>query len=407
MESARGSSCSENSSSVLLPSSQQEEEINIYLKIIKTVALSNVKRSETISNLKALLCEKEGVSENFQELYFSGERLSNDHKLIDCGIEQNSTLHLFLQTSGVMKLFVIIVSNQKTIEIEAKIQDTIENIKSKVSAKEGILSDQYSLFHAGMLLDNLRTLGSLGIRGESTLHLVFNPRDVLSVSVKVPNGEIVKMEVKLLYTVRDVKAVVGSMAGFPVGDQCLIYEGKKLEDSKTLALYDLKEDSVLEISPLTIQIFVKVWSGKTITLHVQQNESISSVKNRVFHKLRRQPNDFHYLVFGGKRLENGSNLASYGIEKQSTLNMVFWPRNFFPVKLSTIGEFQTGIQSSTPIGELKKLIERKWGNPVKEVFLGERPLEDQFSLGHYGILYKDIKLQGNLFPNRVVLFEQQ
>ncbi|KAM7485382.1 hypothetical protein LguiA_001391 [Lonicera macranthoides] len=306
-----------------------------------------------------------------------------------------------------MKLFVTIISKQKTIEIDAQIQDTIKSIKSKVQAKEGILSHGFSLFYAGTLLKNNRTLASFNIKGESTLHLIFNPRDVLSVSVKMPDGKIVKMEAKLLYTVGDVKEMAGSMIGFPVSDRCLIYEGKKLEDSKTLALYDLKEDSVLEISPLSIQIFVKVWNGKTITLHVQQNETIFGVKNRVFHKLQRLPNDFHYLVFGGKRLEDGKDLASYGIKKQSTLNMVLRPTTFFPVKLSTIGDFQTGLRSSTPIGELKKLIERKWGNPVKEAFLGERPLEDRFSLGHYGILYKDIKLQGNLFPNRVVLFKQQ
>lgn len=207
-----------------------------------------MKRSETIKNLKALLCDKEAVSEHFQELYFSGEHLNDDHKLIDCGIQKNSTLHLFLQTSGVMKLFVTIISKQKTIEIEAQFQDTIESIRSKVQAKEGILSHRFSLFYAGKLLENSRTLASLGIEGESTLHLIFNPRNVLSVSVKMPNGKIVKMEVKLLYTVGDVKEMAGSMIGFPVSVQSLIYEGKKLEDSKTLALYDLKEDCLRDIA---------------------------------------------------------------------------------------------------------------------------------------------------------------
>lgn len=362
-------------------------QINIYLKIIKTVALSNVKRSETIRNLKALLCEKEGVSENFQELYFSGERLSNDHKLIDCGIEQNSTLHLFLQTSGIMKLFVVIVSKQKTIEIEAKIQDTIENIKSKVHGKEGILSDQYSLFHAGMLLENFRTLGSLGIRGESTLHLVFNPRDVLSVSVKVPNGKIVKMDVKLLYTVGDVKAIVGSMASFLVGDQCLVYKGRQLEDSKTLACYELEEDSMLEMGPYKIQIFVKIWSGKTVTVHVQQKETIKDVKEKVFRKLCWPPNEFLNLMFDNKRLEDGRDLASYGIERKSILHMVFHPTTFvLPVKLSKIGDFQTGkLKSTTTIGELKNMIETKWERPVNEILLRGRALKDQYSLEHYAI----------------------
>ncbi|KAM7485387.1 hypothetical protein LguiA_001396 [Lonicera macranthoides] len=270
---ARGSSCCSNSSVL---SSAQQEEINIYLKVIKIVALK-VKRSETIRNLKALLWEKEDVSEHFQELYFS----------------------------GVMKLFVTIISKQKTIEIDAQIQDTIKSIKSKVQAKEGILSHRFSLFYDGTLLENNRTLASFDIKRESTLHLIFNPRDILSVSVKMPDGKIVKMEAKLLYTVGNVKEMAESRIGFP---------------------------------------------------------------NRVFHKLQRLLNDFHYLVFGGKRLEDCRDLASYGIKKQSTLNMVFRPTTFFPIKLSTIGDFQTGLRSSTPIGELKKLIERKRGKSSKGSF---------------------------------------
>ena len=66
--------------------------------------------------------------------------------------------------------------------------------------------------------------------------------------------------------------------------------------------------------------------------------------------------------------------------------MVFHPTTFvLPVKLSKIGDFQTGKLRSTTIGELKKLLETKWERPVKEVLLRGRPLKDHYSLGHYDI----------------------
>ncbi|KAK2643685.1 hypothetical protein Ddye_018880 [Dipteronia dyeriana] len=50
-----------------------EEDINVYMKVMKTVAMK-VKKSETVRNLKALFCEKEGTSEGVKDLFFSGEQ---------------------------------------------------------------------------------------------------------------------------------------------------------------------------------------------------------------------------------------------------------------------------------------------------------------------------------------------
>ncbi|KAF7145681.1 hypothetical protein RHSIM_Rhsim04G0171400 [Rhododendron simsii] len=167
--------------------------------------------------------------------------LSSDHKLVDYGIRTNSTLHLFLQTIDRIKLLVYIPSNAKQSEVEAN----------------------------GKLLEENRTLASLNIQSESILYLVFNPRDVMSVSVKMPNGEILKPEVKVLHTIRDVKAVIRSFVCFvDIDEQNLTYTGKLLENSKTLAYYDIKENSLIEMLPFTYQIFLMDFDGKTHFLRV-------------------------------------------------------------------------------------------------------------------------------------------
>ncbi|XP_058202553.1 polyubiquitin-like [Rhododendron vialii] len=95
-----------------------------------------MKRSETTRKLKALFHEKEGTPENLQELF------------------------------SLIKLLVYIPSNKKTLELEAKTRDTVENIKFLIQTKEGILSEQFTLFYDGELLDDNRTLASLGIQSE-------------------------------------------------------------------------------------------------------------------------------------------------------------------------------------------------------------------------------------------------
>ncbi|KAI8009697.1 hypothetical protein LOK49_LG06G02631 [Camellia lanceoleosa] len=302
-----------------------EEKMNIYLKVIKAVALK-VKTSETIKNLKAMLREKEGISENIQELFFTGERLNNDQKLVDYGIQTHSTLHLILQNSCPINFFIYIPSNQKIFELEVKTRDTVQNIKSLIQDKEGIQSDRYKLFYGGKPLEDNSTLAFLNIQPESILHLVFNPTDALSISVKMSNGEILKPEVKLLHTISDVKGIIGSMIGVLVSDNDVVYDGKRLEDGKSLAFYNIIENSIIEILPKLpslFQIFVKHWNGKTLVLTVlrQHKDKVRDVKDTIFNRLGGPAS----LVFAGKSLEDDQDLGSYNIQRLSTVHIAVPP----------------------------------------------------------------------------------
>ncbi|KAF3676354.1 putative disease resistance protein RF9-like [Capsicum annuum] len=122
-------------------------------------------------------------------------KLVDGRKLVDYGICENSTLHANVEDSiPKIKLYVKRSYAEGIVAVISKMYITIQDIKSRILAKEGTSSGKFSLFHDGKFLEDGNTLAYLNIDDGSTLHLVFNPEDRFLISVVMPDYQVEQIE---------------------------------------------------------------------------------------------------------------------------------------------------------------------------------------------------------------------
>ena len=137
----------------------------------------------------------------------------------------------------------------KSITLDVKASDTIDVLKSKIQDKIKIPAEQQRLIFAAKYLENGHTLAEYAVQQQSKLQLTSVLLGGMKVSIALPNGKEITMEVHDSETVADVKAMVEHQEKVPAHQLCLAYEGEELEDGRTLASYKLDTRTSLRLVP--------------------------------------------------------------------------------------------------------------------------------------------------------------
>ena len=257
----------------------------------------------------------------------------------------------------------------------------------------GIPGNQQRLTLNGSILEDGHSLDDYNIMKDTVLHLVpLNCGNDMRIHVNTPSGKMTTLEVVLEDSIEDVKKKIREEEGIPVQCQCLFYAENELKDYRTLKDYNIERGSTLVLTrePMgDMSIFVKMLSGKTITLNVEPETSIATVKAEI-QRRRGVPRGKQRLDFGVHELKEHRMLQEYKIQEESTLYLrVDDQCDSMPVHvLMPSGKMTTlDVLPNDDVQDIKLEIYDKDGIPPGQQYLlfDGKELEDGRTLNDFNI----------------------
>jgi predicted RNase H-related nuclease YkuK (DUF458 family)/phosphatidylserine decarboxylase len=335
--------------------------ITIRLPSGKTLKLQ-VKPDDKVSDIKARVEKETGLKVSQQLLKYLGQEMPNGKSLEAAGVKDGSELVV-----EVAKIAVTVnTSSGKMIQIMVDPTDTISGIKQQLEKESGIPINQQKLSMNGKELCNPnQSADACGIRDGSVLYLEPKP---INITVRLPSGKTLKLQVNLSDKASDIKARVEKETGIKIPQQILKFHGKEMPNGKSLEAAGVKDESELVVEVAKVAVTVNTSSGKMIQIMVDPTDTISGIKQQL-EKESGIPINQQKLSMNGKELSNPNQSAdACGIRDGSVLYLEPKPINI-TVRLPSGKTLKLQVKPDDKVSDIKARVETETGLKVSQQLL--------------------------------------
>ena len=369
----------------------------IYLKFgfFNLRSIIAVQRGDKVCDVKKTIEERLKVPYHQQRLFQKGEfawygcrELTDDEEALssksDCILIERNIDNVLFVTPDFAELYTI----------EYNPADTIADVKSKIHWIE--TADQ-GLICKGKRLNDKKTLADYNIQKQSTLHL----KVLTTITIKLLNGDSISLEVEAdgCETIESVKLLICEKLSIPVEEQELQFEGKEMQDDKSLNDYWCHNSNFLLVPRECpeMQLFIKTTAGHIISLREYPYNTIADLKTQIKER-EGIPSDQQQLIFSGKHLEEVELLGECKIQPECTLYLTTRMHDRFQISV-TVSDERNGarrlcdctveVELSDSFAHVKsKLLDKLLEIPFREkvvLYYEKQELEDTNTIKDYGI----------------------
>ena len=147
----------------------------------------------------------------------------------------------------------------------------------------------------------------------------------MQIFIKHPENKYILINSNSTDTIRSIKYAIEQKEKIPIFQQRLLYQGKQLENQKSLQDYCIGENSTIYLLFRLyggMKIYVRNFVGNCQAIDIQPTDSIRKLWEEIERKMHVSSVTCK-LVFNGQFLQECNNVEDYGIESESIINPVF------------------------------------------------------------------------------------
>jgi ubiquitin len=286
-----------------------------------TIFTLHVEASDTIDRVKSKIQGKEGILKDQQRLSFNGQQLEDDLTIWDYRMGKYSTLRLDQRGYRWPILIKTLTGTIFTLHVEAS--DTIDDVKSMIQDREGIMPDQQRLFFGGgKKLEDGYTLSYYGVKKHCPVYLVVHHSTLggqIFVQTLTKRG--FTLNISFFDTIYDIKSKIQDRKGIPPDQQRLIFEGQELRDWRTPLDYGIQDNSMLHVGlclrggcsnpPLVYSVKIKDHPDRPILgFCMYPSNTVAHLKFKIQQE-EGIPLEQQLLMLGDTELEDARQLSDY------------------------------------------------------------------------------------------------